>query len=345
MEDKSGKTPAKSAGVDLLDNPQLYDLLISKVDRQADAAIRSRNETLRNLLIGLAVVFTTIGAFTVEYFVDKTVSKAIEKSVTSAVHDAVGPAVGRALENIEFDMEVTDLNFQVLKLASSAGFTDEEAETIIQRVGSAARLVVSRESPEELSKLKFVVDTAVTSFASANRLDFGIRLLNIVTQIENYEAIASGLFLNTSSVVQTMVTISGIALLGDAGAPSSWTDPMGSQNKVYADYRKYAKRAQTAGFPELYLLFEVLFYYIQSNPEEIIDNLIDDMSYLNKSDSENFAQLMVALASNNTQSNPDAASTRAADRVKGFLCEYGDRSDLLRSVMARVILEGVELRC
>ena len=135
----------------------------------------------------------------------------------------------------------------MLSLDLSEGFTSEEAESIIGEIQS----IVSKGDDKRLRKLVFAIDTAVKNFAAANRLDLVARL----------EGIAPDLFLNSATVIQTMLQVSGFTLLADAGAPTSWTDTTGSRSKIYKNYQAYADRAELSGYPELYLLYEMLLGY------------------------------------------------------------------------------------
>ena len=359
MEDESGKTPAKSTGIGLLDNPQLYKLFVSVIDKRVNVEIRSRNENIRNWIIGVGVVlagFAGLGVFAVNQFVsgavNEKVNNAFEETVPHTVDQTVTSAVDKALKAFELDLnaikidaEIMDLNFYMLRFDSLDAFPTREAESIIQRIESLVQSVVSgKVPPQELGKLAYAVDTAVKNFAAAERLDLAKQVLDIVTQVDGHENLTSK-FLNSDIVVQTMVMANGISLLGDAGAPSSWTEAAGLQGQAYRDYKSYVERARNIGYPELYLFFEILLGYTQQQNEEIITRLIDDVNDLNTEDTRNFASLMFSFAANQTKNEPDAASTRAAERVTRFLCEYGDRSDLLQGIMAQVILEGVEPRC
>lgn len=297
---------------------------MSTIDERVAAGVRERNEGLRNWLIGIltivVLILTTGGAFTLRYFVGETVDEAVD----SAVERAVDPAVERAVDAFRFDSEVADLNFRVLNLDLSEGFTSEEAESIIWAIESLAS------KKQRLDKLVFAVDTAVKNFAAVNRLDLVTRL----------EGIAPDLFLNSAIVIQTMLHAHGFMLLADAGAPASWMDTTGSRRETYKSYRTYADRAELAGYPELYLLFEVLLGYMEGRSAQAIINLIEDIDGLSAQDTENFILLITAFATERFTAEPNAASKRAAGRVTEFLCEYGERSTLLRHVS-----QQAEVRC
>ena len=57
-------------------------------------------------------------------------------------------------------------------------------------------------------------------------------------------------------------------------------------------------------------------------------------------DAMHFIDLMTDFATEEFTNERNAASKRVADRVKKFLCEYGERGELLRHVS-----EQAEIRC
>lgn len=320
MSDKACTPSSKPTGSIVLDNPQVYDLLMSTIDERVAAGIRRRNESFRNWLIGtltiVVIILTAGGALTLRYYVD------------AVVDEAVAPAVAKAAEAgdaIRFDSEVTALNFRMLNLDRSEGFTSEEAESIIWEIQS----LVSKGGEKGFRKLVFAIDTAVKNFAAADRLDLVVRL----------EGIAPDLFLNSAIVIQTMLQASGFTLLADAGAPTSWMDTAGSRSEIYKNYRAYADRAELAGYPELYLLYEMLLGHIEKRPEEVISNLIEDADSLNEEDAEHFVRMMTSLAIGEMTMTPTAKSERAVSRVTAFLCEYKEQGGLLRIASQEAALQ------
>ena len=315
MSDKTCTPLPEPTGSIVLDNPQVYALLMSTIDARVDVGIRERNENLRNWLIGIltgaVLLITAGGALTLKYHVDAVVDKAVAPAVAKA-EGAI-----RAADAILFDSEVAALNFRLLNLDQSEGFTLEEAEAIIWEIQS----LVSKGGEERLGELEFAMGTAVRNFAAADRLDLLIRL----------EAIAPDWFLNSATDIPTMIQASGFALLADAGAPDSWTDVAGSRREIYGTYRTYADRAEFAGYPELYLLYEMLLNHIEGRPEETIGNLIADADSLNVVDAGNFVETMFLLVTGATV-EPTAESERIVSRVAEFLCKYREQSELLHRV-------------
>ncbi len=164
------------------------------------------------------------------------------------------------------------------------------------------------------------------NFVAAGRLDFAIRI----------ERLAPDLFLKRANIVATMVHAFGLTLLADAGAPDSWTEDTGSRNETYRNYRKYADKAELIGYPETYLLFEMLLGHIEGRPAEVISNLIEETDSLSEEDAELFVQIMTSLAVGKMTTEPTAKSKRVASRVGAFLCEYKEKGQLLGKISKMV---------
>ena len=296
-----------------MDNQQVYDLLMRAINEQVTNDVQKRIENLRNWLIVVVLILTSGGTVLLKYYVDNTIANA----VPPAVEEAVPPAVLKAAGVIRFESEVAALNFRILNLNLSDSFAGEEAEAIILEIQS----LVDRGVEQSLSKLAFALNTAATNFAAADRLDLVNRLVDIAPDWAE----------NSPVITFTMVLSLGSKLLGDAGAPESWTETTGSKRRIYESYRTYIDKVELSNRMELYLLYEILLAHIEGRPMEVISNMIGDVDSLNEADAEIFLKLMVNLATEASVSKSTAESKRVADRVKAFLCEYGNQSKLLFS--------------
>ena len=312
MSDETSTPSSKPTGSSILDDTHVMLVVNSRVDER----FRERNESFRKwfaiILSAVLVIFTVGGVFTLKFYVENIAESAVEK-----VED-----------EIRFNSEVAALNFRVLRLDTSSTFTSDEAKSIIEEI----RSIVSKKGDNRLDKLTFIIDTSVKRFAEADLLDF-------VLQLENIEDIDPNLFLNSNIVIQTMLQVLGITLLADARAPDSWTDKTGSRSKIYKKYQTYADRAKYAGHRELYLLYEMLFSYMEERPKQEIRNLIEDTNDLSKVDTKQFIKVMTSLASRGGMINPTAESKRIVRQVTKFLCEYKDKGDLLREVTQKAALQ------
>ena len=331
---------------------------MSTIDERVALRTRERNESLRNWLIGILtasiLAVTTAGGFALEYFagravkdtvapilgaevqravppaaesaVESRLDATVDDAVANAVQRVVDPAIKRAVNAARFDSAVAALNFRILNLDISDGFSADEANRIIGEIQS---LYLSAEDGDT-EKLVFAVETAAESFAAANRPDLVNRL----------DKAAPDVLQVSTTVTSVMVQTEGIVLLSDAGAPLSWIGPHGALSDTFESYRKYANRAKVSGYPELYLGYEMLLGYVAGRDSHVINNLIDDADGLSDDDAQHFVRLISSLASGNVITTGDARSKRASSHTRMFLCEYGTRGRLLPDVVS-----GLELEC
>lgn len=273
---------------------------------------------------------------TVGEAVEDAVNEAIDDTVKSAVNEVVEGVTAIAIENavetaredvasaVQFEAQVASLNFRVLSLLELAdSFATQDANSIINDVEA---LYSRRSDPEGHEQLRFAVETAAKNFIQANRLDLAVRLEDVAPEVVK----TSTLFL------EVMIQAQGQQLLGDAGAPRSWGDPLGLK-AAYDSYRAYASKAELTGYPELYLAYEMLLGYVANRPEEEIKELIVDTSNLNDVDAANFVAVVVNLA---TVRSGVPRTKRIAARVKEFLCTFRDQGGLLLAVR-----EQANVRC
>ena len=353
----AGANSDGTTNMTVLGNPQLFALLMSAIDDRVAARTRERNESLRNWLIGVLTVaiiaVTTAGGFALDYFSERAVKNAVatslgveverevrpaaelavesklgatvEEAVEDAVQRVVEPAIGRAVDAARFDSAVAALNFRVLNLDNSEGFSHDEANHIIREIKS----LYSSSDVGDKEKLVFAVETAAENFAAASRPDFVNRL----------EEAAPDVLQVSTAVTSAMVQTEGFSLLSDAGSPRSWVDPDGILRDTYESYRRYANRAKVSGYPELYLIYELLLGYVARVNPNIIHNLIDDAENLNDEDAQHFRSLMSSLASGTVIRTDDARSKRASSSARNFLCEYGTRGMLLPAVVSNLELK------
>lgn len=210
-----------------------------------------------------------------------------------------------------------------MRLELSDGFSDDEANSIIEDIKFLSSQETDSDRNEELS---FIVGIIVDLFMRADRVDLAIHLESIVPEI----------FRSNDSILQTMIQTQARRLLADAGAPDSWKDETGLMWDVYRSYRIYAEKAQFAGYSEFYFAFELLLRHIKNQPEDELTNLIADVNSLKNEDVKSFdaklfIRIMVDLATSSwTTSN--AGSDRIANQVKMFICQFKSHSSLLEMV-------------
>ena len=344
----------------VLGNPQLFALLMSTIDQRVAVRTRERNESLRNWLIGVLTVsiiaVTTAGGFALDYFAAKAVKDTVapildsevqgavrpaaelavenkldttvENAVADAVQRVVDPAIEQAVMAARFDSAVAALNFRVLNLDISDGFSEDEANHIIGEIKTLYSIPDAGDG--DIEKLAFAVETAAESFAAATRPDLVNRLDDAAPDVLQI----------STTVTSVMVQTEGFVLLSDAGSPRSWSDSDGVLRDTYESYKKYANRAKVSGYPELYLVYQMLLGYVSEPNSEVIHNLIDDADSLSDEDAQHFVGLLSSLASGTVVSTDDARSRRASLSTRRFLCEYGTKGMWLP-----VVVRDLDLNC
>ena len=186
---------------------------------------------------------------------------------------------------------------------------------------------ISRTQQQEYSEaLTFAVETLANNFAAADRSDL-VGALERTTP-----AIAERSDIFTQNMAQNL----GRELIGMPGGESAWRDFTGETIETYRRYQVYAKRANETGYPELYLVYELVMRHLGGVPNEEIYELVDDIISLSPGDLEAFQTLMVIHAEESYTTNPDATSGRVARRFRDFLDKYHERNPVLDSVWETV---------
>ena len=303
----------------ILNNPQVFRLFLDSVDKRIDQSIRQRTTRSWNLILAVLAVTATLltGLFGFFYGeIGETFEKTAEKTARNVV-EFENAEWNRRLDELQFDTDVTSLNFDVLRLDSGDSFSVLQATSIIETIEA-----LYKNAPDEISRkrLLFSVETAAKNFAAANRIDF-VEILGIA---------APDLLLESDVALQAMILVLGHRLLADAGAPRSWLSETGSMKETYRRYREYADRATISGYPELYLVHEMLIGYLEERPEAEVSNLVRDTENLNEIDSKAFRKILTSLVTEDVNELP--GSERVLERTHAFLCKYRESGSLLKSV-------------
>ena len=318
---------------DSLNNPQTFQLLMDAIDKrvankvtESMDKIQQEKDRKSNLRIGIFSIFTIlilgIGITSFQY----VIVNEIKSQFPDAVEDQIADLEDKIAENVQRSIRLPDLkdrvSNRVLRLELGEGFSDGEADSIIEDIEFLFSQKTDSNRNEELS---FIIEVIVDLFIRVDRVDLAMRL----------ERIAPEIFQSSDSILQTMIQAQGRRLLADAGAPGSWKDETGSMWDVYRSYRTYAEKAQFSGFSEFYFAFELLLRHVKNQPDEELTNLIADLdSRLNDAgfDAGFFIKIMVSLATSAWTQKSNAGSDRISKQVKMFICQFKSYSDLLEMV-------------
>ena len=315
-----------SSSQGILDNPQIFGLFLDSVDKRIDENIKQRTTRSWNLVLAVLAVTATLltGLFGFFYGEIMEVFEKAAEETARDVAEAESLQIKSRVQDLQFETELTGLNFQVLRLDMADGFSDREAEAILERIEALYRSTIDETGRR---KLAFAVESAAKNFAAANRIDY----------LESLEEIAPHLLLESDVALQAMTLVLGYRLLSDAGAPRTWIDKDGSMWETYQKYRDYSDRVRHSGYPELYLVFEMIIGHLEGRNRDEVINLIGDSDELSSADSDAFVTIMESLSIGVSDELP--GSDRLAKRTRDFLCVYEGAGGLLMIVALRAQLE------
>ena len=305
-------------------------MLIAAVAREVmvwleESRARRRAALLASGSIAVAVLLA-IGSFL------------INQLLLGQVQTAVDGAIEDNLASVTFQSRVAALNFRALRLDQAESFSQEDADDLIQSVESLYESGVGSIDDntdgntdgntdldvrlENILNLTFAVETIADSFAQADRDDLISRITDVAPDVTERSTV----------MTQLIVQVQGRNLIGTAGGADVWVDAAGAERELYAEYKEYAERARQTGFPELYLVFELITRHMEGRPDEEMRQLIADVADLNEVDREGFERLMRSLVDGSFIRSPTAASRRIQARTREFLEDYEAVSPIKYSV-------------
>ena len=309
-------------------------MLIAAVAREVmvwleESRARRRAALLASGSIAVAVLLA-IGSFL------------INQLLLGQVQTAVDGAIEDNLASVTFQSRVAALNFRALRLDQAESFSQEDADDLIQSVESLYESGVGSIDDntdgntdgntdldvrlENILNLTFAVETIADSFAQADRDDLISRITDVAPDVTERSTV----------MTQLIVQVQGRNLIGTAGGADVGVDAAGAERELYAEYKEYAERARQTGFPELYLVFELITRHMEGRPDEEMRQLIADVADLNEVDREGFERLMRSLVDGSFIRSPTAASRRIQARTREFLEDYEAVSPILGFILTTV---------
>ena len=310
----------------IAENPQVYSMLIAAVAREVmvwleDNRARRRATFLASGSIAVAVLLA-IGSFL------------INQLLLGQVQTAVDGAIEDNRASVIFQSRVAALNFRALRLDQAESFSQEDADDLIQSVESLYESGIGNTDDstdadvrlQNILDLTFAVETIADSFAQADRDDLISRITDVAPDVTERSTV----------MTQLIVQVQGRNLIGTAGGADVWVDAAGAERELYAEYKEYAERARQTGFPELYLVFELIMRHMEGRPDEEMRQLIADVADLNEVDREGFERLMRSLVDGSFIRSPTAASRRIQARTREFLEDYEAVSPILGFILTTV---------
>lgn len=304
-------------------NEQIYDMLVSTITERVTNKIEEKMTRLQNNLIGVLSVLTTFiiiaGSVLFGVFLNSRVEKAVNRAMEKNLLDA------------KFHPDLASVNFDVIRMTSSRGYSDDEAKRLISNLGTLYSIYVKDDNrtPSEKQKYKekllYATEKSLELFALSGRADF----ISQLNGVANFAEIAS------DSIQTTLSEFYGRKLIGMPGAPEIWqTKDKYVQERE--DYKEFVKRAKESGYPELFNAFELIVRHMEKRPESELLEIIKDAETMNEKDSSGFVTIMIDHCLENFTKRPDAESRRVSERFKEFVTTYKGKSELIQLIDEQV---------
>ena len=303
------------------ENPQIYSMLVAKVSLEVVKWLEERGARQRAAALAAGSIVVAVLVASGGFIINQVLSGLATSAVSSALED------NRA--SVIFQSRVAALNFRALRLDQAEGFSQEEADELVQSLASLHESGIGDQDLDEdvrlrnISDLTFAVETIALSFAQADRDDLISQIIAVAPEVAD----------RSTTMTQLRVHMMGRDLIGTAGGAPSWVDSTGTERELYREYKVYVERARQTGYPELYLVFELITRHMEGHPEEEMRQLVADIGDLNDVDRENFETTMSSLVSGSFINSPTAASQRVQARALSFLEDYAETSPILNSIL------------
>ena len=305
----------------LTHDAHVFTMLVSTITSEVTTVIEQRRARERTMLLSLCSIGLVLGLAVGGFLINEVLSIRVNRAVTSAVDANLGLA--------QFQSELAALSFSASQLRADGGFTEDTAHGLIADVDTlyrtADRLQPSREGLDLLSRLRPPLESLALAFGRAGRIDLTQRLEDAAPRIAE----------SSDAFTQVFVQSLGPQQIGEAGAPESWLSSAGEYDGDFIRYRKYVERAKATGYPEHFLVFELIVRHMEGRSAAELEELLQDVDSLNDRDSATFIRLMVQQITLGFVSDPTALSAefrRAADRARDFVSEYRMSSPTLEIV-------------
>ena len=300
----NGETEQDKTGIPILDNPQLYDLVVRRISDEVVGRLLSR------AVITLSVVGVLLGILSVVYH-----NAVVEEATDTAVNNSIG--------EIRKQVEVASLSFELTVLVNSIhegeGFSSQEKDAAMNLLERAANLDELIESDTFLLQLERLIDALAMG-------DVGLDI-NRLEEMYRPQISKSG------GIVSTLIQHYGRLILETPGVPDDWNSGINLDN--FERYERYIGLAEPHAYPELYIFFQMLVEYLRSDDSNVRE-IIAEINDLNENDLQLFKNIVEQYAMNKLSSEPSIKGTRASKRVISFLETYQDTREEFRLILNQV---------
>lgn len=268
--------------------------------------------------IGLGAIATLIAGMLV-YFHNVTISEAARFAVKE--HTV---SVDRQIEAAVLSLQLTDIANQL---------HEQDTYTKIQR-DSALDLILNEvpQYKEFMESRTFLVtlERVVTALAAASLTDDVAR----IDKKHRSRMIVS------DPLIVAVTQLFGMSLLSSPDAPSDWNTH--SRLKDYMEaYEAYSIRCKEGGFPEDYLLHQMLMEDVRGR-YDLVGAFVQAVAQLNETDAGIFAKKLSAYITGEFTTDLSGDNVRLTCRARDFYARHNESLKEAAPVVAGLVEEKLE---
>ena len=305
-------TDGNPANTETKSNAGSIDLIVELATLRALKELREHRrrewQTIVGFLSAVVIVVTAIGGILVNEILDYRVNKHVKDTVQ------------QRLSEPHFDLKMAAISMEVQALNAEKGGNSEWRLT---KIATDLRGLVD----------EYIRDSSIATEVRNTRMWTTLiaieDLMELSEALEHYHLmyqfrdIAPKIVLESDPVAQMLMQHTGRTLIGMAGAPEVWHTEDGPIDK-YTQYQRYADRANSGNFAELFIAFELVIRHMKSAPRAELLELINDANKLPKLEKGLFVRILVNHQCGRFGKQEDGAADRVSVRFKKFITDYSE---------------------
>ena len=268
--------------------------------------------------IGLGVILTFIAGLLVYYH-------------QATISEAARVAVKEHTSSVDRQIEAAALSIRLTEIANQLHDQDEYTK---EQKDRALDLILNEvpKYAEFMNSSIFVValERTVVSLAQAN-------LADDIAQIDKEHR---STMIVSESLIVVLTKIFGRKLLSSPDAPNDWN----THNKLrdYLEiYDAYSIRSKEAGFPEEYLLHQMLMEDLRGR-SDLVGVLTQDLTYLNETDIRAFAVEFRRYITGEFTNRLSGDDTRLICRTRDFYTQHNESLKEAVPTVADILAEELD---
>ena len=307
MKSEDIKQGAPGTGAAMLDNPQLYNLVIHRIGSEVVGRL------WRRFIVLLAGILVPLGFIATTYH-----NTVIEKQANAAVNNVIGELMEK-VESASLSLELTQL---VDLIDEGESFSEEQKNATINLLERATKLKSFPESETFLVQIERLLDALTAA--------------DVRPEIDKLEEMYGDKFVDSAGIVAMLIQHYGYRILS---APTiRKTSVCNDNSNDIARYKKYVSLAKPRGYPELYIFFEMIIEdsILQECGDVDVQEVIKEIDHINEIDSRNLWQMVKKYAANEISIKPTPETNRVSKRTIDFLEKYENVRPEFQSILNEI---------